>query len=342
MIEVLEPGLLSTVQDGGRRGYGHLGVPLAGAADPLGLRIANLLLGNPAEAPALEITFTGARLRFETEMRIALAGGYVEALLDDVPVAMYQTVPVNPGSVLCTGPLRTGVRVYVAVAGGIALPPVLGSASTDTLGGLGPAPLTRGVRLPLGESGQTEQFHYWRAPPAFGEIAELRVLPGPQDDWFTAAACDALYSADFQVTERGDRTGVVLDGPLLTRAREGELPSSGMVTGAVQVPGDGRPILLLSNHGATGGYPVIATVISADRWRLGQLRTGTRLRFRAVSHEQARAALAEQERYLAESLVVADAALLEARALMMFARAHPELRAARLQNPARRLALRRG
>lgn len=342
MIEVLEPGMLSTVQDGGRRGYGHLGVPAAGAADALSLRIANLLLGNFTEAPALEITLTGASLRFEADTCIALAGGQVEALLDDAPVAMYQTIPVSPGAVLHTGPLRSGVRTYVAVAGGIALPPVLGSVSTDTLSGLGPAPLTPSARLPLGEPSQTEHFHYWRAPPEFGETAELRVLPGPHEDWFTAEAHAALYRDEFQVTVRGDRTGIGLDGPPLAGVRNGELPSLGMVTGAMQVPGDGRPILLLPNHGATGGYPVIATVIGADRWRLGQLRAGTRLRFRAVNREQARVALAEQQRNLAESLVAADATLLEARAFMMFARAHPELRAARLKNRARRLAFRRG
>ena len=341
MITVIDAGSLSTVQDLGRRAYGHLGVPQAGAADSTSLRVANRLLGNADEAAVLEMTTRGAVLRFETGTAVALAGARTEATLDGEPVPMYQSVLVRAGATLRIGRISEGWRTYLAVAGGISVPPVLGSRSSDTLSGLGPAPLVAGSRLPIATFDLVGGF-YLRSPPRFQREMHLRVLPGPHDDWFTESALQTLAGTTYHVSAQSDRTGLRLDGAILSRARQEELPSAGMTTGAIQVTGGGQPIVLLPNHGSTGGYPVIATVISADAPMLGQLGPGGGIRFTLVTHDTALKALRERERRLAQDIVGADAGLLAARALMMLAGRHPSLKQAVMDDGKRRLRIRRG
>lgn len=340
MITVLGPGRFTSLQDEGRRGFAHLGVPCAGAADTLSLRQANLLVGNPENTPALEITLRGPELRFEVDSVIAFAGGRLDVLLDDVPLPMYQSVAVSAGQVLSCGPLHTGMRAYLAVAGGFLVPAVLGSVSSDTLAGLGPAVLRAGDSLSI-PARQLQQGWYWRAPPEFGQHVELRILSGPHAEWFTAGAFDEFLQTELEVRSDSDRSGLRLAGTRVPRSHRAELHSQGMVNGALQIPGDGHPIVLLCNHGTTGGYPVIAVVIAADLPRLGQLRPGAKLRFKAVSREQAIEALRANTAEFKHGLVSADPGLLAARSLMALAKSYPELRAAKLRVDGRQVRLRR-
>ncbi len=341
MIEVLHPGTLTTLQDLGRQGHGHLGVPPAGAADAFGLRIANRLVGNTDDAGALEMTAEGARLRFEDEMCIAFSGGTLAPLLDGEPLPMHQTVTVKAGAELDCGRVLEGWRCYLAVAGGIQAQPVLGSVSSDTLAGLGPEPLAAGMRLAIGALAGPAPAFYMKSPPRYAGAVRLRVLPGPQHDWFAPETLLALRESVYTASSKSDRTGVRLEGTVLPRAQESELPSMGMVTGAVQVPGSGRPLILLTNHGATGGYPVIANVISADLPLLAQLAPGAEVRFTDVGRAEALTALREQEARLERDIIAADTGLLAARALMSLAGSHASLRQAAVNSGAVRVRIKK-
>jgi KipI family sensor histidine kinase inhibitor len=286
VIEVIRTGPLATVQDLGRPGFGHLGVPHSGAADAASLRRANRLAGNPDGAAGIELTLGRAALRFPGEARVAVTGALARVTLAG-PGGAARDVPhgrafgVTAGGLVRVGAPAAGLRSYVAVRGGVDVPPVLGSRSADLRSGLGPAPLRAGDLLPAGVPGPVSPGTGQAAtvlPPA-GEPAELRVIPGPRDDWFAPGALELLGSASYAVTPASDRTGLRLDGPALPRASRDELPSEGVVTGALQVPHGGQPILLLADHPVTGGYPVIAVVTSADIGLAGQLRPGSRVRF---------------------------------------------------------------
>ena len=282
---MLAPGPLSTVQDRGRPGLGHLGIGRSGAADRRSLRRANELVGNAVDAAGIETTFGGLRVRFEVDAVVALTGARCVALAGDRPVPFGVAVAVPAGTALRLRTPGTGVRSYLAVDGGIEVPPVLGSRSTDTLAGLGPAPLTAGMSLPLGPPATRDPG--LSTAPATGPtedqvraVPRVTLLPGPRRDWFTPAAIGLLYSTDWTVTPRADRVGIRLAGPALTRRIPGELPSEPMVEGAVQVPPDGQPILFLADHPVTGGYPVIGVVAAADLPVAAQLRPGGTFRFR--------------------------------------------------------------
>jgi biotin-dependent carboxylase-like uncharacterized protein len=285
MMEVLAPGPLSTIQDLGRPGLAALGVGVSGAADRRRLRLANRLVGNREGAAAIELTLGGLRLRFGCDATVALTGAPCDVVAGERrrPLSMDAAERVAAGEELRVGAPSTGVRSYLAVAGGVAVAPVLGSRSTDTLAGLGPARLARGDELPIGPPAG--------APPAAGaELAgavdvvagaeaALRVLPGPRADWFGDAARERLTATAWTVTPRSDRVGVRLEGPPLERVADGELPPEGMVEGALQVPPDGQPVLFLADHPVTGGYPVIAIVVEEDISLAAQVRPGTRLHF---------------------------------------------------------------
>lgn len=341
MMEVIQPGRLTTIQDLGRHGYGHLGVPVAGGVDPLNLRIANRLVGNPDGAAALEMTAEGATLRFTVDTRVALAGGTLELQLDGAPAPMYQTLFVKAGMELHCGRIVQGWRVYLAVAGGIQAEPVLGSCSTDTLAKLGPKPLASGMRLRPGPSAASAEGAYLRAPPQYLTLTQLRILAGPHQEWFTPESLLALCTARFSVSSQSDRTGVRLEGASLERIRSAELPSMGMITGAMQVPSSGQPIVLLGNHGTTGGYPVIASVIAADLHLLAQLAPGAQVRFADVSAAEAFDALLRQEARLQQDIVTADASLLAARGMMTLAANHASLRHVAVTEGNRRIRIRK-
>jgi KipI family sensor histidine kinase inhibitor len=286
-IEVLQSGPLATVQDLGRPGLAHLGVPRSGAADAASLREANWLAGNAADAAGLEVTLGRLVIRFETDAVVAVTGAPVPLTLPaGLPEPVHGTAFAVPlGAVLRLGAPAAGLRSYLAVDGGIDVPPVLGSKSADLRSGLGPARLRPGGRLPVGRPRSLRKNHRAGRPRGFlSDPVELRTIAGPRDDWFSAAALDTLGTASYRVSPRSDRTGLRLDGPPMQRAprRAGELPSEGMAAGSLQVTHDGQPILLLADHPTTGGYPVIAVVVSADLRLAAQLRPGQQVRF-AVS-----------------------------------------------------------
>ena len=266
-IEVIRPGLLTTVQDRGRPGLAHLGVPPSGAADPAAYELGNRLVGNPPGAAALEATLDGPVLRFDRPTIVALTGA---------------TAPeVRTVEALEVGRCIGGVRTYVAVRGGIDVAPVLGSRSTDLLTGLGPWPLRAGDVLQIGAATGFEPAALPGTVPGVGVPLEpvLRVRLGPRDDWFTPRAVEALLSKPWRVSSSSNRVGIRLEGPPLERVRHDELLSEGLVTGALQVPASGQPILLLQDHPTTGGYPAIAVVHSDDIPLAGQLAPSMRVRF---------------------------------------------------------------
>jgi biotin-dependent carboxylase-like uncharacterized protein len=292
MIRVRKPGLLTTVQDLGRPGLAHLGVPTAGAADRRAFGLANRLVGNQPGAAGLEITLAGPELELEAGGWMALTGGRAAADLDGRPFPMDVAVWVEPGQVLRVGSVTSGLRAYLAVRGGIDVPAVLGSRSTDTLAPVGPPRLEEGAGLPVGEQAGGDPFRQVAPTPPVDPEPVLRTVRGPRDDVFTSEALRSLIGVAWTVTSDSDRTGVRLDGPVLERRRKVELASEGMVEGSLQVPPDGHPILFLANHPTTGGYPVIAVVVGADLPLAAQARPGTRVRFRFVPLAAAREAAA--------------------------------------------------
>jgi KipI family sensor histidine kinase inhibitor len=288
-LEVIKPGPLATIQDLGRAGLGRLGVPPSGAADAASLRLANALAGNPASAAGIELTAGQASFRCVGGARLAVTGAPAQVTIaagtgqPAREISFGTAFSVPHGSVIGIGAPATGLRTYVAVAGGIDLPVVLGSRSSDLLSGLGGGPLRPGAVLPIGPPVLTEAATV-TAPtvlPARGVTASLRLVPGPRLDWFGPDALAILCAAPYTVTVASNRCGIRLEGPVLPRASAAELASEGVVTGALQVPHNGQPILLLTDHPTVGGYPVIATVVSADLGLAAQLRPGQQIRFRA-------------------------------------------------------------
>jgi biotin-dependent carboxylase-like uncharacterized protein len=283
MIEVVTPGPLTTVQDLGRPGLAGLGVSRSGAADLGSLRLANRLVGNPESAACLEVTLGGLVARFDTPAIVALTGAPCPVEVGGRAGFVNGPLTVAAGARLVLGRPVRGLRTYLAVRGGIDVAPVLGSRSTDLLSGLGPQPVTAGTRLPVGAAHEGPP-NVEQAPVAeLPDHLSLRVLPGPRADWFTAEARHLLGTEAYEINPRSNRIGVRLDGPALARSREGELPSEGMVRGAVQVPPDGRPVVFLADHPVTGGYPVIGVVEAADADLLAQGRPGQRVSLRWVS-----------------------------------------------------------
>jgi len=275
-LEVVRAGALTTVQDFGRRGYAHQAVPRSGALDPRAMRLANRLVGNAEDAAALEATMGELTLRFDVDAVIAVTGAPCPVRVGGRAGSVGAPVHVRAGDVLELGVPETGLRTYVAVRGGIDVTPVLGARCTDTLSGLGPPPLSPGSRLPIGAPlGPPAAIDHVPRPP-HPAVMRVRVMLGPRDDWFTAPR--ELLGRAYTVGE-GDRIGVRLRGPALTRARTGELPSEGLAAGAVQVPGDGQPLVFLADHPVTGGYPVVAVVHPADLDTLAQARPGTTVTF---------------------------------------------------------------
>jgi biotin-dependent carboxylase-like uncharacterized protein len=292
-VEVISPGPLTTLQDLGRPGWAHIGVPRSGAADRRSFLRANLLVRNPPQAPALETTLVGPKLRFNADTIVALTGAQVTASVGNRDLPMDAAVKLAAGDLLTVGTARRGLRTYLAFEGGIDAELTLGSASTDLLSGLGPAPLARGDVLritdpqhlrPEDRAVALDRPMSGRAECVGGpECPTLHVVLGPRQDRFCADALSALFSEPFTVSAASNRIGVRLDGPALERADTRELLSEGLIAGALQVPGDGQPILLLADHPTTGGYPVIAVVIEADLPSAAQLRPGQQLRFGGVA-----------------------------------------------------------
>lgn len=273
-LTVVETGPLTTVQDAGRCGQGAFGIGRSGACDRDAYRLANRMVGNDDGAAVLEVTFGGLVLRADADVVLILTGATCAGTPHNAPIAL------AAGEQLALGAPVTGVRTYVAVRGGIDVPRVLGSRSTDLLAGLGPDVIAAGDRLPVGRSvGQMPGVDVAAVPEPEGGEVVVKVQPGPRRDWFTDDAWASLLNQGYTVTAQSNRVGLRLDGVPLERANTGELSSEGMVRGALQIPLSGMPVLFLADHPVTGGYPVVGYVIDDDVDRCGQLRTGQTLRF---------------------------------------------------------------
>jgi len=313
---VLRPGMLASVQDLGRHGLRQLGICPGGALDALALVLANRLVGNPDGAAGLELTMGGCELRFDTPMRVAWAGDDFDARLDGKPVWPGWSVPVRAGQILKFARAnrsshKPGIRTWLAVAGGIDVPAILGSRSTDLKAGFGGyegRALKAGDKLVCGASPlSTSQLAArrfggrmppWQIDPADGAI-ELRIVPGPEFELFTVASREQLWRDRWRITPQSNRMGSRLEGPELKRKRNGDMLSSAVIPGTIQVPPSGQPIVLMGDAQTTGGYPRIGVVIRADLWKLAQAPLDGRLRFRVVDSAAALAAWDEQKRYLA-------------------------------------------
>lgn len=283
-VIVLEPGALTLVQDLGRPGFAELGVPPSGALDPSALALANRLVGNPAGHAGLEILLGGLRLRAERSLRIALTGAAMELVVGGQRRPWGESVSVVAGETIDLRPVGLGLRSWLSFAGGLVVDPVLGSAATDTLTGLGPEPLAAGDVLRVAPAGGRAGVGT-AVPPRRESVTVLEVRLGPRADWFTAQAIERLGRTTYDVAPDSNRVGVRLrssDGSSLERSRPGELPSEGIVTGSVQVPGSGQPLVFLADHPVTGGYPVIGVVDVGELWKCAQLRPGDRVRFSLV------------------------------------------------------------
>jgi antagonist of KipI len=304
-IRVVKPGFFTTVQDLGRYGYAHLGISPAGAADPLSLRIANLLVGNEESAPALEMTLLGVTLEFQQlNAVIAITGAGCECKVGVDRAPSYTAVDLREGAVLQCGSMITGARCYLAVQGGFDIPLIMGSASTFVAAHFGGF---QGRRLQGGDILQIGSHHGLHprslCPGALDALhlpAPLRVTKGAQQEWFGPEAFEKLLSSTYVVSEQSDRSGLRLKGQTVRPREQSQLLTDGIPLGAIQVPQDGQPILLFVDQQTTGGYPKIANVITADLHCVGQLRPRDKVRFAEVSIADAIQALQEQEQWLRE------------------------------------------
>jgi biotin-dependent carboxylase-like uncharacterized protein len=280
VLHVVATGPLATVQDAGRPGWAAIGVPRSGAADRAAHDLANRLVGNRPRAATVEATAGGLRLRAGRTALVAVTGAPVPLTVAGRVAPLNAPVTLPAGAELALGAPAVGLRSYVAVRGGVGVPPVLGSRSSDRLSGLGPEPLRAGDVLAIGDDAGEEPVVDVAPVRPPSDRPVLRVLPGPRRDWLAAEAWTRLTSDGWTVSADSDRVGLRLTGPRLARARDEELPSEGLVPGAVQVPPDGAPVLFLADHPVTGGYPVLAVVVTADLPAAAQLRPGDELRFR--------------------------------------------------------------
>ena len=307
-FEVLEPGILTTVQDFGRYGFSQFGVPPSGALDTFSFRVGNLLVGNQEEEACLETTVMGLKLKALREVVIAITGGELFPTLNGESLEMWRTHLLVEGDVITFKRLRSGCRAYLALSGGLIVPKIMGSRSTylsGRFGGLEGRALKRGDILYMLDRPPSLKKLGFRFPgdwiPSFKKEVMLRVIPGPQDHHFTEKGFQTFSSSAYQITPQCDRMGVRLEGPKIERRPDVEesIISEGLISGAIQVPGDGKPIIILTEL-VTGGYTKIATVISTDLTKVAQLKPGDQVRFEPISIENAHLLLKEQEQRLKE------------------------------------------
>lgn len=307
-FEVLSPGILTTLQDFGRFGYGQFGVPPAGALDLFSYQIANLLVKNIEGEACLEVTLTGLKLRSLGEFMIAVTGGDLGPTLNGESLEMWKSHLVIEGDVIAFRKVRSGCRAYLSVSGGFGVPKIMGSYSTylsGKFGGLEGRPLKKGDILqrvnhfyPLDRVGMKFPEDWI---PQFDREVTLRVILGPQDEHFTEKGFQTFFSSFYEVTPQSDRMGIRLRGPVIERRPDVEesIISEGFLPGAIQIPGDGNPIIIL-NELVTGGYTKIAAVISVDLPKVAQLKPGDRVRFQPVSIEEAHSLLRQQDQRINE------------------------------------------
>jgi len=306
-FEVIQPGAFTTVQDLGRYGYQKYGVSISGAMDRFALRVANLLVGNEEGEAAIEATIIGPKLKALGEMRVAFTGADLSPEIDGKPALMWRTLDVPEGSILSFGPPKSGCRAYLAVAGGIDLPLVMGSRSIHTrsnLGGKG-RPLAKGDVIKRKDSGiRIRESRTYQLPedlvPVYGRQWKVRVVLGPQHDYFSRRGIETFLNGEYEITPQADRMGYRLKGPKIEHKGGSDILTDATPPGSIQVPGDGMPIILLADGQTTGGYSKIATVASVDQDLLAQARPGDKVWFQRITISEAHRLLAEMEKKIVE------------------------------------------
>ena len=307
-LEIVSPGMLTSVQDLGRRGYQRFGIPVSGAMDTPALRVANILVGNRESAAGLEATVMGPTIRFLADSTIALTGANLGASLDGVSVPVWQSVHVPAGGSLSFQGPNDGIRGYIAVAGGIDVPVLMGSRSTYLKGAFGgyegralaAGDVLKTLPYRIAPGSTIENLPFELTPANYGHNHLLRVVFGPQDDAFLPEAIETLTASEYDIGAQSDRMGYRLEGPALKHTTGADIISDATTLGSVQVPGDGNPIVLLADRGTTGGYTKIATVIGPDLSFLVQAMPGDKVRFSPVSFDEARSILLEQESFISD------------------------------------------
>jgi len=315
-IEVLSPGMLTTVQDQGRFGHQSSGVCVSGVMDCFAHRVANILCGNADQNEAvLEVSMMGPTLRFQDGAHIAITGADLSPMVDGTPVKVWQSIVVRAGSTLSFGERVSGVRAYIAVFGGLDIPVIMGSKSTYAkakIGGFEGRALQKGDKIPYRETdvlGRKRLQLSHKYIPVYERESVLRVVLGPQDDAFTQEGIDTFLSAPYKVTQQIDRMGYRLEGKAIEHGGSGDIISDGTAMGTVQVPGQGQPIILMADRQTAGGYTKIAAVISADLYKVAQAGPQDVFRFSAISIVQAQKVYREWQRqfkWIADSLLPAN------------------------------------
>jgi len=299
IFEIIQPGAYTTVQDKGRFSYQQFGVPVCGVVDSFAYRVANALVGNFQGQAVLEATIFGPTLKVLNQGLIAVTGGNLTPLINNASLPMWESVAIYPDDILQFKGVKTGCRAYIAVAGGIDVPKVMGSRSTyvaGKIGGINGRPLAAGDRLSKGEGmGKAGGRVPSNLIPAYSDDIEIRVILGPQDDYFSESI-EKFFASTFKVSTKANRMGYRLEGATITHRGKVEksIISEPSVPGGIQVPPDGQPIILLVEQ-TVGGYTKIATVISPDIGKVGQAKPGDRIHFRKVELEEAHQILKEEE-----------------------------------------------
>lgn len=306
-LKVNNPGLLTTIQDIGRIGYGQYGIPTAGVMDNLSLQLANILVGNNSYEAALEITLIGPKIEFQSNLIIAITGGDITAKINEKEIEMYKTIYVNNGDILSFGKLVNGCRAYLAVSGGFDIESVMGSKSTYLRGALGGH---KGRKLRMGDiiSVNKEKSHKYigvrRIPkdiiPVFSNQYVARVIMGPENDRFTDEGISIFLSSEYTLTNQCDRMGYRLSGAKIEHKSGADIISGGITFGAIQVPGHGEPIIMMADRQTSGGYTKIANVISVDLPYMAQLKAGDRVKFENIDINEAQKLIKEREKRLIE------------------------------------------
>jgi antagonist of KipI len=300
-LEILRAGLQTTIQDLGRFGVAHLGISASGASDNLAMRIGNLIVGNPENTTAIEMTLTGDKVLFHSNAFIALAGSKFKIDLDEKPFPFWSGTYISAGQVLTIGPTLKGARCYLCVRGGLQVKKIINSASThltSRMGGLNGSILKKGDRIAFGNLDKVIQPINNMENYPYTDTTTIRVTKGLQWDWFDNQNRKLFFQKAYQVSTLSNRMGLRLSGESILSSKGNEIITEGMPLGAIQIPGNGQPILSFVEHQTTGGYPKLANVISADLYKVGQLKPGDQFKFELIDFPEAEKARLEQENYI--------------------------------------------
>ena len=300
-LEILRAGLQTSIQDLGRFGAAHLGISASGASDNLAMRIGNLIVGNPENTTAIEMTLTGDTVLFHSDAFIALAGSKFKINLDEKPFPFWSGTYIQAGQVLTIGSTLSGARCYLCVRGGLQVKKIINSASTHLtsgMGGLNGSILKKGNRIAFGKLDNVIQPIKNMQNHPSTNTTTIRATKGLQWDWFDNQNRKLFFEKDYRVSNVSNRMGLRLRGQSIFSSKGNEIITEGMPLGAIQIPGNGQPILSFVEHQTTGGYPKLANVISADISKVGQLKPGDQFKFKLIDFPEAEKARLEQENYI--------------------------------------------